>query len=97
MRNQKLFTANCDRCSAVCQNVGGLRGGGAIEPPFSPWIPRPCNIFKIMKNQKIKNYLQQTVADAPLVMVAKARPQNSSAFPGISVPTVDFLGGLHVL
>ena len=45
----------------------------------------------------VRSKLQQTVADVPLVMVANARPQNSSAFPGISVPSVDFLVALGII
>lgn len=48
-------------------------------------------------SQNQRKFLQQTVADVPLVMVAKALPQNSSAFPGIRLPSASFFVAVGIM
>ena len=47
--------------------------------------------------KKRGNFLQQTVAGAPFVTVTKARPQNSSEFPGITLDRVSFLEAIGMI
>ena len=52
---------------------------------------------KSRKRWILKLVLQQTVAGAPLVTVAKPRPQNSSELPGINLDRVSFFDAIGII
>lgn len=52
---------------------------------------------KLRKRWISKLVLQQTVAGAPLVTVAKPRPQNSSELPGINLDRVSFFDAIGII